>query len=265
MEYSFNIHGGNFAFAQGYDVNASYKDLCAACDAVRYVSASQALDILDRVVGMERAIPYRRHNKHLGSRTELGGQKGKYPVKAAGEVRKVVVNALANASNLGLDSDSMVVVHAAANKTHIETRYPSKGGLAWGRGMYGRSAINHSDLEYAKIEIVLGTKDDSALTKRMKYMIKKRTEEQKRILSQQRPGGRVAAATAKKPAAPAKKATDKKAAEPAKPAALPATTPKQQPKPPAKPAEQKKDVQAPAATPAAKPEAKQEEKKQENK
>ena len=42
MNYSFNIKGDDFVFAQSYDINASYKDLGAVCDAIRYLRAESA-------------------------------------------------------------------------------------------------------------------------------------------------------------------------------------------------------------------------------
>jgi len=175
MRYSFNIKNAeNIILAQRYDINASYKDLAAVCDAIRYMNAGAALDKLDRLIAMEIPIEYRRHNKHMGARHELGGRKGAYPVRAAKEVRLALINAIANADNKGLPGEDLYIVHAAANKTRILRRYPSRGTLAWGRGMYGRSSIMHSDLEYAKVEIGLASKDEAWLTKSMKYFIKKK-------------------------------------------------------------------------------------------
>ena len=175
MRYSFNIKNAeNIVLAQRYDINASYKDLAAVCDAIRYMNAGAALDKLDRLIAMEMPIEYRRHNKHMGARHELGGRKGAYPVRAAKEVRLALINAIANADNKGLPGEDLYIVHAAANKTRILRRYPSRGTLAWGRGMYGRSSIMHSDLEYAKVEIGLANKDEAWLTKNMKYFIKKK-------------------------------------------------------------------------------------------
>ncbi len=177
MKYSFNApkdarESGELAVAQRYDLNVSYKDLGAVCDAVRYLSASSALELLERVMGMETAIEFRRHNKHMGSRHELGGRKGKYPVKASNEVRLVILNAMANAGNNGnLDAGKMYIIHASSNKTQIQRRSPSKGSIAWGRGMYGRSAINHSDIEFAKIEIGIADQDYKGLTPKMKHFI----------------------------------------------------------------------------------------------
>lgn len=177
MRYSFNQEREGLVFAQRYDVNASPKDLEAVCDAVRYLKASAALEALDRLIAMDMPIPYRRHAKHRGARHELGGRKGGYPVKAAREVKLTIINAVGNADNRGLDGPEMVVVHSAANKTRIERRQPSRGSISWGRGMYGRGAMNHSDIEYAKIEIALANGDEKGVTERMKQMIRMRERE----------------------------------------------------------------------------------------
>lgn len=176
MRYSIDNKDNSLVMAMSYDINASYKDLVAVCSAIRYWRADTALSTLDRLIEMERPIPYHKYNTHMGSRHELGGRKGAYPIKAAKMVRSTLINAMANARNHGIEGDGLFVVHAAANKTRIERRYPSKGSIAWGRGMYGRSAMNHSDLEYAKIEIALSEEDNKRLTEKMKYFIKKNSK-----------------------------------------------------------------------------------------
>ncbi|MEM4072143.1 MAG: 50S ribosomal protein L22 [Candidatus Micrarchaeaceae archaeon] len=174
MKYSLNIPKVDIIAAQKYDINASYKHLAAVCDAIRYLKASNAMSLLDSLIAMEKPIPFRRHNKGMGSRHELGGMKGAWPVRAARHVRLVLLNAIANANSKGFDGNEMYIVHAAANKTRIERRNPSKGGITWGRGMYGRVAIRHSDLEYAKVEIALAEEGNEGITKNMKYFIKKK-------------------------------------------------------------------------------------------
>ncbi len=174
MKYSFNLDGDGFVFAQGYDINASFKDLCAVCDAIRYRNARSALEMLHSIALGNTAVPFRRHNKRMGSRHELGGKKGAYPMKAAKKIIPILQNTLANAANKGMDGTDMFVVHASANKTRIERRQPSKGSLTWGRGMYGRSSMMHSDIEYAKVELVIAEKENSALTGKMKALIKSR-------------------------------------------------------------------------------------------
>ncbi len=172
LRYSINISKEDIALAQGKDIDASYKDLTQVCSEIRYMKVGDAVALLERVENMEAAVPFTRFNKRLGSRHELGGKKGAYPVKAASETMKVLVNAIANAANKGMDIEALYVVHASANKTHIERRRPSKGSLSWGRGMYGMSARTASDIEYAKIEIGLAGKEAGQLTGNMRGMIK---------------------------------------------------------------------------------------------
>ena len=91
----------------------------------------------------------------MGDRHELGGKKGRWPKKCAGLVRKVLVNAAANARNMGEDPEAMVVVHAAANKTTTIPRRPPKGIRYVRTGGYGYVPTRRSDMELAKIEIGL--------------------------------------------------------------------------------------------------------------
>ncbi len=172
MRYSINIGKEQIALAHGYDINASFKDLSAVCDAIRYLKTDRALQVIDGIVKVERPILFNKYNKHMGSRHELGGRKGAFPVKAAREIRLVLLNAVANSRNKGLDEEALYIVHASANKTRIERRSPSKGSLSWGRGMYGLGARVHSDIEYAKVEIGLANPDAPSLTDNMKRLIK---------------------------------------------------------------------------------------------
>ncbi len=216
MKYSLNLKMNpedrdEVVLAQRYDINASYKDLCAVCDSIRYRNAMDAMNILDRTANMSMPIEYRRHNKRMGSRHELGGRKGAFPQKAAKQVRITLVNALANATNKGKFIDNMVVVHATANKTRIERRYPSKGSLAWGRGMYGRSAMMHSDLEYAKVEIGLAYDDSKVLTGNMKYFINRYRRREKKAEGRKAAKPAAPKAEQKKPEAQKKEVQQKKA------------------------------------------------------
>jgi large subunit ribosomal protein L22 len=167
MAYSFNMKREGLVFASAKDINASFKDLGAVCDAIRYKSAPRALTALEAVATGHVAILYRRHNAYMGSRHELGGQKGRYPKKCAVLVRKVLVNAMANAENKGSDPESMYVVHAAANKTMILPRTAPKGALWLGHSM-GRRSARRTDLELARIEIGLGYGEEEGLSTHMK-------------------------------------------------------------------------------------------------
>ncbi len=163
MKYSYNQNRTNVVFAHMKDVNASFKDLGAVCTAIRYRTVPNAMEILDDTIYRGRPILYRRHNAHMGSRTELGGRKGRYPKKCAQIIKKVLVNAAANATNKGFEPEAMFVVHAAANKTMIARRGPSKGAIFVSGGTYGYMTSRRSDLEFAKVEIGISAMDDKVL------------------------------------------------------------------------------------------------------
>lgn len=171
MKYSFNRDKKDLVFAQASNINASFKDLCAVCDAIRYENASVASMTLDLIADGRAAVHYKRYNKGMGSRHELGGRKGRYPAKCASEIHKVLTNAIANARNKGLEPDVMYVAHASANKTVIMRRSPPKGILYKGAG-YGYVTSRSSDLEFAKIEIALAKGTEPGLSKRMASRMK---------------------------------------------------------------------------------------------
>ncbi|VVC04267.1 50S ribosomal protein L22 [Candidatus Burarchaeum australiense] len=133
--------GEKVARAQAFDIDVSYKDLCEVCSEVRGTMAEPALTTLALAAEGKIPIRFRRHNKRLGHRRELGGRQGRYPKKAAGLVRKLLENAVANANALGLQAP--YIAHIAANKQRIYPRMAPKGRR------------NRNDYETARIEVVL--------------------------------------------------------------------------------------------------------------
>jgi len=158
VKYSYNLDREGIVFAGASDINASFKDLCCVCDSIRHKPVPDALMILDETAAGKRAIEFKRHNKYMGSRHELGGKKGRWPKKCAAIVRKVLVNASANAKNKGEDPESMYIVHAAANKTIIVPRRPPKGIRSVRTGGYGYVPSRRSDIEFARIEMGIAYK-----------------------------------------------------------------------------------------------------------
>jgi ribosomal protein uL22 len=142
--YGFDISklgpDAEIAKAQQYNIDASFKDLCAVCDNIRGMQSEDAVKYLDAVADGHPVL-YRRWNTKLGHRRELDGQKGRYPIKAAKYVAMVLQNAIANANAKGLANPK--VIHAAANKQAIYPRMQAKGRQI------------RADYETAKIEIIL--------------------------------------------------------------------------------------------------------------
>lgn len=113
------------AKAQQYNIDASYKDLCAVCSNIHGMDAMIATTYLEKAARQEIPVEYRRWAKHLGHRRELGGRRGRYPQKAARYVLQVLKNAIANANAKGLIAPA--VIHASANKQMVYPRMQPKG------------------------------------------------------------------------------------------------------------------------------------------
>ena len=106
-------------------VNASYKQLSAVCDNIRGMKAEKALDFLKQASIGKQVIRFKKHNKKMAHRKELGGKKGRWPIKASKIVLGVLKNAKANADSKGLLNP--FVAHIAANKQRIYARVSPKG------------------------------------------------------------------------------------------------------------------------------------------
>jgi ribosomal protein uL22 len=209
VKYSFNRDMEGIIFAHSpSDVNASFKDLKAVCDAIRYRNVEEAQKILDSVIVGGMPIEFRKNNSGMGSRHELGGKKGRYPKKCASLVKKVLINATANAKNKGYLPDIMYVVHASANRTQKISRLPSKGMLVVrGSHSMGMVSYRHSDIELAKIEIGIAGGEEKGISDNMKQKLKIFKPKE----SKNKPQAKKNEQKAKKPAD--KKTTEAKPAE----------------------------------------------------
>ena len=128
------------ARAQVHDVNASHKDLSQVLGAIRNKTVKAAEVILDEAISMKKAIPYKKFATALGHRGELGGKRGRYPVKEAKVALGLLKNAVANAESKGLDRDSLYIKAASAYKQNKMMRYRKY----WASGIiigYGRQSF----------------------------------------------------------------------------------------------------------------------------
>jgi len=173
----------------------------------------------------------------MGHRAELGGYKGRWPMKECKIVLKCLKSAIANAREKGLSTD-LIVSHVCANKRHSYSRYASKGRR------------NVSKLETARVEIVLREKHEAK---------RKRVDEQKKA-AEAKPAAAQAKEKKPAPTAPAAQTTASGAAAgkaaPTAAAAPTTAAPKEiKPKPDvARPAAAKPAAAKPAAPAAAKAE-----------
>jgi large subunit ribosomal protein L22 len=110
--YSMKV-GEPCARAYGKEMRVSPKDALAVCRTIRGMPLEKAKEYLEDVRKKRKVVPYSSHRKKLAHKRGMKGG-GSYPVKAAGEILKVLKNAEENARYKGLDVDRLKIIHASA-------------------------------------------------------------------------------------------------------------------------------------------------------
>lgn len=112
------------AKASGRDLRISPKAAREICRAIRDMRLEEARQFLQDVMAKKRPVPYRRYNKEVSHKRGIQGwYAGKYPVKAAGELLKILGSLEANAEVKGLDMERLKITHAAAQRGRFMKRY----------------------------------------------------------------------------------------------------------------------------------------------
>ena len=137
------------AKASGRELKVSHKAAREVAKAIKGMNLSQAKDLLRDVMVKKRPIPYTRYTKKLGHKG--GMQKncvGRFPIKAAEQILRVVQAAQANAENKGLDVDRLRIMHSAAYQGMKLKRYTPRA--------HGRASPKYDTTTH--VEIVLEEK-----------------------------------------------------------------------------------------------------------
>jgi large subunit ribosomal protein L22 len=77
----------------------------------------RAKTYLEEVIDMKRIVPFKRYRRKVGHRSDLKGwDAGRYPVKAAEKILRLLESLEKNAENKGLEVDRLLLTHAAAQR-----------------------------------------------------------------------------------------------------------------------------------------------------
>jgi large subunit ribosomal protein L22 len=111
----FGLDPDRTAVGCGRDMRISPKHAREVCAAIRGLPLEEAKTYLEEVEAKRRSVPFKRHRKKVGHRKDLQTWViGRYPVRAAYEIRRVLENAENNSVFKGLDTSKLRIVHAAA-------------------------------------------------------------------------------------------------------------------------------------------------------
>ena len=110
--------------ASAREVRVSHKSAREVCRTIKGMMLTQAKNYLKEVMAKKKPVPFRRYTKKLGHRHGLKkASAGRYPIKTAKEVLKLLEGAEANAENKGLDADRLRIIHAATSQGMKIKRY----------------------------------------------------------------------------------------------------------------------------------------------
>jgi len=130
--------------ASGRELRVSPKHAREVCRTIKGMTLTQAKEYLKDVMDKKRAVPFRRFKKKLGHRHGLEkAYAGKYPVKAAKHILKIVEGAEANAEYKGLDTERLRIIHASACKGMKMKRYFIR---AQGRSTQKFKTLSHVEI-----------------------------------------------------------------------------------------------------------------------
>ncbi|MBI4981255.1 50S ribosomal protein L22 [Candidatus Woesearchaeota archaeon] len=92
----------------------STKHCIELCRWLRYKNTSEAKKMLEEVIALKLAVPYRKFVRDIGHRA--GMSTGRFPQKAAKEMLKLVTSIEANAQGKGLDISNLKIIRILANR-----------------------------------------------------------------------------------------------------------------------------------------------------
>jgi len=103
--------------ASARETSVSHKAAREICRTIKGMMLTPAKQYLKDVMVKKKPVPFRRYQKKLGHRHGLEKTfAGRYPIKAASKVLKLLEEAEANAENKGLDTDRLRIIHAATSQ-----------------------------------------------------------------------------------------------------------------------------------------------------
>lgn len=129
------IEGGRRSSkAMGWELNISPKKSMEICREIRGKNIKDAKKLLQDVIAMKKPIAYKRYKRDVPHRKGKGIMAGRWPVKPAKEILRLLKSAESNAQYKGLDIDSLIIAHSSAHRGRIlKGRMPRAQGrsTAW--------------------------------------------------------------------------------------------------------------------------------------
>ena len=112
-KYSIQTDPDRSAKASAREIDVSPKAAREVCKKIKGMTIHQCIEYLENVIDKKVAVPFKRYKKDVGHKSSvIWWGAGRYPVKAASEILKVVKNLENNAENNQLQLDKCRITHA---------------------------------------------------------------------------------------------------------------------------------------------------------
>ena len=164
-----NVNADHFAQAKSLNLPISTKHSVEICNSLRYKRTDYAKQFLEEVIGLNRAVPFKRFNRDMGHKAGMAA--GRFPQKAAQEFLSLVKSVEANAQFKGLNTSNLKITKILANKASV----PATGGRH-------RSGTKRTNLEVEVKEVMTKDKRSNKDKKSEKKVEEKKVEEKKEEL-----------------------------------------------------------------------------------
>ena len=147
-----NLDPQKTAIASGRDLPISLKEAYEVCNVLRGMMLKDAMKLLEDVINLKQPIPYKRYCGKVPHHRGLERWKwpaGRYPVKVAKAILKVLRNVENNAEQKGLNPDKLKIIHIAAQKGPVIKKYKPR---AFGRATPWFRKYTHIEVAVAEVE-----------------------------------------------------------------------------------------------------------------
>ena len=128
----------------GRELNISPKAATEVCRSIKGMRLNDAKAFLEEVIKMRRAVPFKRYKKEVPHRRmQDRWYAGRYPVKAAKTILRLLEELEANAEYKGFNVDELKLIHVASHRG----RKIKKGiQRAFGRASPYYNTLTHIEL-----------------------------------------------------------------------------------------------------------------------
>jgi large subunit ribosomal protein L22 len=158
MGYTGNFDPERMARATGRELHISPKHSVEICRAIRGLPITSAIDLLENVIIKKEAVPFKKYNSMVPHRRRSGyatkgAGPGRYPVKAAKAILRVLKSAQSNADksidDLG-DTENLRIATAAASRGRVIGGWMPRAHGRWEK--FNQDTVN--------VEIILEIMED---------------------------------------------------------------------------------------------------------